>query len=169
MLRLGQPHLVGQLVVGLFAPAGRRWKPLLSVGLERHLPLWVRLAASGVCCRHHIVGHHSSLSTCSYTRNVSISNNDFEWLGQSAVASWGRAVLNDGTNGEFPRFTVLSSNWAHDLGIIQKQSSFYFQAETAEASDFPIMNSFFCGSCLIVDWYLLPWAATGDTRREHRL
>ena len=91
----------------------------------------------------HRVGHHSSISTCSYTRNVSISNNDFEWLGQSAVASWGRAVLNDGTNGEFPRFTVLSSNWAHDLGIIQKQSSFYFQAETAEASDFPIMKSIF--------------------------
>jgi hypothetical protein len=47
------------------------------------------------------------------------------YVGAYALA---RQVLNDGTNGEFPRYTLLANNWAHDVGIIQKQSSFYFQA-----------------------------------------
>ena len=35
---------------------------------------------------------------------------------------------NDGTGGEQPRFTQVTENLCHEIGHIQKQSSFYFQA-----------------------------------------
>jgi len=69
-----------------------------------------------------------------FNKNTAITRNDFRWLGQNAIASWGRAVDYDGTNGEFPRYTLIEGNFIHEIGHIQKQSSFYFQAETAEAS-----------------------------------
>jgi len=68
-----------------------------------------------------------------YNYKTSVSFNTFQWLGQSAIASWGRAQDNDGTNMEFPRMTLVEGNWIHEIGHIQKQSSFYFQAETAQA------------------------------------
>ena len=67
-----------------------------------------------------------------YNQHTAVVQNDFRWLGQSAIASWGRPVDNDGTNGEFPRYTLIEANWCHSIGHQQKQSSFYFQAETAE-------------------------------------
>eukprot|EP00041_Stephanoeca_diplocostata_P024838 m.639093 g.639093 ORF g.639093 m.639093 type:complete len:968 (-) comp22611_c1_seq2:259-3162(-) len=69
-----------------------------------------------------------------YNQYAVIDANDFSWLGQNCIASWGKAVDNDGTTGEFPRYTTVSNNWAHEIGIIQKQSSFYFQAETAQTT-----------------------------------
>jgi len=68
-----------------------------------------------------------------YNRNASITVNNFRWLGQNAIASWGTPVDNDGTNGDFPRYTLVQGNFIHEIGHIQKQSSFYFQAETAQA------------------------------------
>ena len=58
------------------------------------------------------------------------------WLGLGFVASWGRepkdeARLNDGRDGMQPRYTSLTQNYVHEIGHIQKQSSFYFQAITA--------------------------------------
>jgi hypothetical protein len=38
----------------------------------------------------------------------------------------------DGRAGEQPRFTNVSANLVHELGIYQKQSSFWFQAVTAQ-------------------------------------
>ena len=38
----------------------------------------------------------------------------------------------DGRAGEQPRFTNVSANLVHELGIYQKQSSFWFQAMTAQ-------------------------------------
>jgi hypothetical protein len=77
-----------------------------------------------------------------YSRNATIERNHFFSLGASAVASWGKPDDVDGTNGDQPRFTKLLGNWAHDLGFIQKQSSFYFQAEScqAEISDNIVFN-----------------------------
>jgi hypothetical protein len=69
-----------------------------------------------------------------YNRAASIERNIFTWLGQSAIASWGRVANgNDGTGGEQPRGTVVRDNWASEVGVLQKQSSFYFQALTAQA------------------------------------
>ena len=69
-----------------------------------------------------------------YNQHTAIVQNNFRWLGQSAIASWGRPIDGDGTNGEFPRYTLVEANWVHEIGHLQKQSSFYFQAETAEAT-----------------------------------
>jgi len=43
-----------------------------------------------------------------YNRRTNITNNQFSWLGQNAIASWGRTNYNDGTNGDQPRFTTVS-------------------------------------------------------------
>eukprot|EP01065_Artemidia_motanka_P009904 TRINITY_DN1513_c0_g1_i3.p1 TRINITY_DN1513_c0_g1~~TRINITY_DN1513_c0_g1_i3.p1 ORF type:complete len:935 (+),score=335.66 TRINITY_DN1513_c0_g1_i3:85-2889(+) len=75
----------------------------------------------------------NAVSINGYARNVTVDKNEFVWLGQNCVASWGRAKDNDGTDGEFPRFNTVTRNLVHEIGHIQKQSSFYFQAETAEA------------------------------------
>ena len=66
-----------------------------------------------------------------YNRNAQILDNEFSWLGQNAIASWGRSERYDGTGGEQPRGTRIAGNWVHEIGHIQKQSSFYFQAVTA--------------------------------------
>lgn len=69
-----------------------------------------------------------------YNQNASIIQNSFRWLGQNCIASWGRPIDNDGTNGDFPRYTLVEGNFAHEIGHRQKQSSFYFQAETAQVA-----------------------------------
>ncbi len=76
----------------------------------------------------------NALFLSGYSRRAIIANNSFTWLGQNGIASWGRPLYNDGTNGDQPRGTVVSGNWATEVGIIQKQSSMYFQAETAQAT-----------------------------------
>merc|ERR1719424_1772094 len=72
-----------------------------------------------------------------FNRHAHIIGNEFTSLGQNAIASWGELdsdTGNTGLHGNFPRYTLVEANWAHDLGQIQKQSSFYFQAITAEAT-----------------------------------
>lgn len=69
-----------------------------------------------------------------YNQYAAVVKNNFRWLGQNAIASWGRPIGNDGTNGAFPRYTLVEGNWVHEIGHQQKQSSFYFQAETAETT-----------------------------------
>jgi hypothetical protein len=71
-----------------------------------------------------------------YNRNTSISRNEFAWIGDSVLASWGyTAPLGgpakdeilaqyrsgiDGTTGEQPRGTVASENFVHELGTCQR-------------------------------------------------
>ncbi len=73
----------------------------------------------------------NAVSINGYNRDVAVLRNEFLQLGQNAVASWGRADGNSGLNGLYPSGTVLDGNFVHEIGHIQKQSSFYFQAETA--------------------------------------
>lgn len=72
-----------------------------------------------------------------YTRDVTIANNEFAWLGESAVVSFGdtdggpvKGWGVDGTAGNQPRGTKLHFNYARELGLINKQSALYFQAVT---------------------------------------
>lgn len=72
-----------------------------------------------------------------YNRAATVAHCEFSSLGQSAVASWGFTdgmLSNEGLRGDFPRGTSIVHNWCHDIGLLQKQSSFYFQAITAEAT-----------------------------------
>jgi hypothetical protein len=78
-----------------------------------------------------------------YNRNATLSKNEFRWTGDTAMASWGNTQAPgipqvplgmgwDGTNGDQPRFTEVSYNYVHELGIWEKQSSMWFQAKTAQ-------------------------------------
>lgn len=83
-----------------------------------------------------------------YNRNTTIARNEFAWIGDSVLASWGYTaplggVANDsilaqyrsgidGTGGEQPRGTVASENFVHELGHFEKQSSFWFQAKSCQ-------------------------------------
>jgi hypothetical protein len=70
-----------------------------------------------------------------YNRGAVVARNSFSNLGQSAVAAWGRTAEGaggwDGSALEVPLNCTVAGNFAHDLGQIQKQSSFYFQAVAA--------------------------------------
>ena len=71
-----------------------------------------------------------------YNRNATIRDNEFIWLGQSAIAAWGRleGESNRGLSGDQPRGTLVEANVCHEIGSIQKQSSFYFQAVAAQTT-----------------------------------
>ena len=78
----------------------------------------------------------NAISLNGYNRYTLIDRNEFVWLGQNAVASWGREdadQLNSGLDGNQPRHTTLSNNFVHEIGHIQKQSSFYFQAISCQS------------------------------------
>lgn len=66
-------------------------------------------------------------------RRAVIDRNSFSYLGESAIALWGRSVDWDGTGGQQPRHTRITGNYATEVGHQQKQSSFLFQAESCES------------------------------------
>ena len=76
-----------------------------------------------------------------YHRGAVISDNRFTWLGESAVVAVGDTRGSndnaagfaagfgwDGSGGDQPRGTRVLRNFARELGIVNKQSAFYFQA-----------------------------------------
>mmetsp|Transcript_4480 Transcript_4480/g.11420 ORF Transcript_4480/g.11420 Transcript_4480/m.11420 type:complete len:899 (+) Transcript_4480:19-2715(+) len=63
-----------------------------------------------------------------YSRNATISKSEFTSLGCSAIALWGYEDKGYGTAGNQPRYTAVTENVCHELGIYQKQSSCFFQA-----------------------------------------
>ena len=71
---------------------------------------------------------------------VVVYSRQFSWLGESAIVQWGYTdgvpevpgFGFDGTNGEQPRGTQVLYNIAREFGIWEKQSSFYFQAQSAQ-------------------------------------
>jgi len=82
-----------------------------------------------------------------YNRNATVANNEFSWIGDSAIASWGSTgfCLNenctdkmewrngpDAREGLQPRGNRIVGNLVREIGIFQKQSSMYFQATSAQ-------------------------------------
>eukprot|EP01084_Bolivina_argentea_P320044 555206_1 len=82
-----------------------------------------------------------------YNRNISITHNEFIWIGDTVIGSWGSTsgvdfpdldakniryskMGIDGTLGNQPRYLNISYNIAHEIGIFEKQSSMYFQAKS---------------------------------------
>ena len=82
----------------------------------------------------HLDSHAIFLS--GHNRRARIADNEFVWLGASAIASWGwlDGETNSGLGGAQPRGTVIEGNLCHEIGHYQKQSSFYFQAITAQTT-----------------------------------
>lgn len=81
-----------------------------------------------------------------YARDVRITRNDFNWLGESAMAAFGWTsrclyancsatlpdrVGPDGRGGDQPRGTLVAGNLVREIGVWQKQSSAWFQALAA--------------------------------------
>jgi hypothetical protein len=94
----------------------------------------------------HLDGVGISLN--GYHRHATIERNDFSWIGDSAMAAWGDTsqCLNqncskkvpykvgpDARGGEQPRGTTVERNLVREIGLWQKQSSFWFQALSAES------------------------------------
>ena len=86
-----------------------------------------------------------------YNRRVNLTNNEFAWIGGTAMAAWGKTNETgtnplegfDGTDGNHPRHTLLKNNLAREVGHYEKQSCFWFQGKTSETT--LIDNVFFNG------------------------
>jgi len=82
----------------------------------------------------------NAIIVSAYNRNLTIQRNEFSWIGDTAIGQWGNTVGVpevpgmgwDGTTGDQPRGTQILYNFVHELGIWEKQSSFYFQAKSAQ-------------------------------------
>jgi hypothetical protein len=87
-----------------------------------------------------------------YNRNATVQDSDFAFIGGNALAAWGYTnetqydpgrpgVTNigypaagvDGTDGEHPRYTTILRTTAREVGLYEKQSSFFIQAKTAQS------------------------------------
>merc|ERR1712232_1523237 len=88
-----------------------------------------------------------------YNRNATVQDSDFSFIGGNAIVSWGYTNETensgfpyytpntnypeggvDGTDGNHPRYNQILSNTAREVGLYEKQSSFYMQAKTAEST-----------------------------------
>jgi len=97
-----------------------------------------------------------------YNRNATVQHSDFAFIGGNAMASWGYtnetetdpgrpgiklagfpAAGVDGTDGEHPRYTKILGNTVREVGLYEKQSSFFIQAKTAQSTI--LGNVFFNG------------------------
>ena len=116
-------------------PSGGDW------GLERTGVLYFEGTVNTIvdsCIFQRLDGNAIMLS--GYNRNATIQKNEFVWIGSSAIAQWGYTtgvdgVLGmgwDGIDGNQPRFSRILYNFVHELGIWEKQSSFYFQAKSCQ-------------------------------------
>lgn len=68
------------------------------------------------------------------TRNVTIEESLFEWLGENAIATWGDTEGYDATAENFPMYTTIQKNVFREMGIYQKQSSCVGQCKAALTS-----------------------------------
>mmetsp|Transcript_111 Transcript_111/g.256 ORF Transcript_111/g.256 Transcript_111/m.256 type:complete len:526 (+) Transcript_111:3-1580(+) len=69
-----------------------------------------------------------------YTRNVSIVNNEFSFIGEGAMATWGETQKYDATGGDFPMYTLIKQNYIREIGIYEKQSSGWGQAKACAST-----------------------------------
>ena len=78
-----------------------------------------------------------------FNRNATVEHSTFEYMGGNAIAAWGYTNETsgdnhpqagvDGTDGNHPRYTTIVSNVAREVGLYEKQSSFFVQAKTAQS------------------------------------
>merc|ERR1719515_497455 len=87
-----------------------------------------------------------------YNRNATVQDSDFSFIGGNAIVSWGYTNETentgfpyytpntnypqagvDGTDGNHPRYNQILRNSAREVGLYEKQSSFYMQAKTAQS------------------------------------
>jgi len=88
-----------------------------------------------------------------YNRNTTVQDSDFAFIGGNGIVSWGYTNETentgppyytpntnfpeagpDGTDGNHPRYNMILRNSAREVGLYEKQSSFYIHAKTAQAT-----------------------------------
>jgi hypothetical protein len=95
----------------------------------------------------------NALMISGYNRNTTVVGNDFSYIGGNAMVSWGYTNETensgypyytprtnfpdagiDGTDGNHPLYNKIVGNSAREVGLYEKQSSFYMQAKTAQST-----------------------------------
>ena len=86
-------------------PSGGDW------GLYRGGALFFE-GTEGCSVRHcsFVRVDNNALFLSGYNRNTLFADNEFVWLGLSAMAGWGYTNEMDGTDGQQPRFTRITKN-----------------------------------------------------------
>jgi len=81
----------------------------------------------------------SAIMFSGYTRGANVSHNELAWIGETGIALWGYTNGDPwgvdgpmGVDGNQPRGNYVGFNYAHDLGIWEKQSSLFFQAKSSD-------------------------------------
>jgi hypothetical protein len=103
------------------------------------------------CTLERLDGHGVMVS--GFNRNATVSFCNFAHIGGSGIAAWGYtnetsgdghpAAGVDGTDGNHPRYTAVMHNLIREVGLYEKQNSFYVQAKAAQSQI--IGNIFFNG------------------------
>lgn len=82
----------------------------------------------------------TGLMLSGYNRHAEVVDNDFSWIGGSAMVAWGRTTGDptgaegpDGTGGDQPRYSHFARNVGREIGIWEKQSSLLMQAKTSDS------------------------------------
>ena len=101
-------------------PSGGDW------GLYRGGAIFVE-GAENITIKHNIFTRldGNGVFVSGYSRHVTISDNEFSWIGCSPMASWGYTNETDGMDGLQPRYTNVLRNYVHEFGHKQKQSSMW--------------------------------------------
>ena len=66
-----------------------------------------------------------------YERGTSVTRNEFAWLGDGAVATWGDTKDYDATGGTQPQGSIIEGNVIREIGLYEKQSSGWGQAKAS--------------------------------------
>jgi len=83
-----------------------------------------------------------------WNRGSQIADNEFLWLGESAIVSAGLSgdqFDNSAPGVPYGESPLIARNFAHEFGLFVKQTGFYYQGMTANAS--VVENVFFVSSC----------------------
>lgn len=69
-----------------------------------------------------------------WNRRTKITNNEFAWIGDSAIALLGSTRYADATDSNFPKGTLIEGNIIHEIGLYTKQVSAVFQSLAMETT-----------------------------------
>ena len=69
-----------------------------------------------------------------FSRNATIADSEFVWVGESAIVSVGSTDKIDGTKGDQPRGNQILRNLIHEVGIFGKQTAGYVQAMSCQTT-----------------------------------
>ena len=61
-----------------------------------------------------------------------MADNEFAWIGDTAMSAWGYTEEHDGTGGDQPRGIIIDRNKCHEVGMYELQSACWFQAKAAQ-------------------------------------